>query len=344
MTIQIDERITLEGAPGSPYTRKMLAVLRYRQIPYRFLHWGASAALGWAQPKVRLLPIFYFADEDGKPTPVTDSSPLIQRLESLVSGRSVIPPDPVMAMINMLLEDYADEWLTKAMFHYRWQYEEDIQRASDVLPHWRAPAQPDSIIAQRGREFRERQISRLVVVGSNAITGPVIEQSYQRLIHILNGHLSEHRFLMGARPGSCDFSFFGQLTCLAQFDPTPMALTLAEGGRIYAWVSAVEDLSGEDPAEADWVCADQLPPTLRAILSEMGRTYVPVMLANERAVDAAADLVSTQVDGLPWEQKPFPYQAKCVRWLREARNRLNNSDQDRFSQLIAGTDVDKLFV
>ena len=33
-----DGQLAIKGSPGSPYTKKMLAVLRYRQIPYRYLH------------------------------------------------------------------------------------------------------------------------------------------------------------------------------------------------------------------------------------------------------------------------------------------------------------------
>lgn len=101
--------IIVSGAPGSPYTRKMLGVLRYRRIPYSFVHLGTAQSRGLPQPKVALLPTFYLPGTAGELEPVTDSSPIIRRLERDYGGRSVIPPDPVAALIDFLLEDYADE-------------------------------------------------------------------------------------------------------------------------------------------------------------------------------------------------------------------------------------------
>lgn len=343
MSLLIDNRITLEGAPGSPYTRKMLALMRYRHIPYRFLFPGDSDKLGWAQPRVRLLPTFYFPDDNGVPQPVTDSTPIIRQLERAYRTRRVVPDNPVISLIDRLLEDYGDEWLTKPMFHYRWAYEADTIRSAQTLPHWRAPAQPDARLAELGDQFASRQIGRLGVVGSNDVTGPVIEASYLRYVALMNKHLQSHRFLLGARPGSADFAMFGQLTCLAQFDPTPMAETFKSGGRIYAWVSMMEDQSGLDADALEWFTPGQVPGTIQALLGEMGRTYVPVMLANEKAVANGDNTVHVTVDGKPWQQRPFPYQAKCVRWLREARLGLSGPERDQFDQLISDTGLLELF-
>ncbi len=131
----MSELLPVRGSPGSPYTRKMLALLRFRRIPYRFLQGGRDAE-GMPQPKVSLIPIFYFQDARGELTAEVDSTPIIRRLEDEYSGRSVIPADPATAFLNYLLEDYGDEWLTKAMFHYRWYYEPDIEMAGSILPHY----------------------------------------------------------------------------------------------------------------------------------------------------------------------------------------------------------------
>jgi glutathione S-transferase len=337
------EAIALSGAPGSPYTRKMLGVLRYRRIPYRFMLPNNPTLRELPRPKVSLLPTFYLPDAAGALQAVTDSTPLIRRFETEYAGRSLIPANPALAFLNELIEDYADEWLTKAMFHYRWAYAADIAKAAAILPCWRGYSVPDQALAQAGAAFSERQIGRLRYVGSNAVTGPVIEASYRRFLAVFEDHLRSHTYLMGERPGSCDFAVFGQLTQLAEFDPTPTALTLATAPRVTAWVGMMEDLSGLEPAEADWISMDPVPETLTAILAEIGRTYPPVMLANAKAVIDGASEATAQVDGQAWTQQPFPYQAKCLSWLRQSRDALPGQARGQVDAILAPAGLSGLF-
>lgn len=333
----LEDRITLSGAPGSPYTRKMLALLRYRRLPYGFLTSGAEGLAGMPRPKIQLLPTFYFPGPDGALEAVTDSTPIIRRLEVEHAGRSVIPSDPALAFLDELIEDYADEWLTKAMFHYRWTYQDDIDKASIILPAWRQYSTPDETLKPLAKAIGARQIGRLPVVGSNPVTAPVIEESYRRFLEVFEAHLTHHSFILGARPASCDFAVYGQLTQLAHFDPTPSALTLKIAPRVYAWVDVMEDLSGLEPAEASWIKLDAVPPTLTAFLDEIGRVYPAVMLANAQALLTGAKKVETEVAGRPWTQPTFPYQAKCLKWLRGSYEALSETDRGRADKVLRAT-------
>ena len=334
-----DALLPMRGSPGSPYTRKMLALLRYRRIPYRFIQ---SDSNDLPKPKVGLIPIFYFPDEQGELQAEVDSTPIIRKLESEYPGRTVIPHDPALAFINYLLEDYGDEWLTKAMFHYRWYYQDDIDMAGSILPHYADVTKPDDTMATMKQVFSDRQISRLYVVGSNDVTAPVIEDAYKRFMAIFNEHLKQHPFLMGTRPGSADFACFGQLTQLAQFDPTPAKIAVKQFPRVHAWVSKMEDHCGLEPVDQDFIDTDNFPQTLRALLSELGRTYVPVMLANARAIDQGQNEVTAEVEGKTWSQEPFPYQAKCLQWLRIEYARLDDADKEKVDGILAGTGCEQL--
>ena len=332
-------RVKLRGAPGSPYTRKMLALLRYRQIPYELIVGGSLFASTdeLPTPKVELLPTFFFPDSDGELQAVVDSTPIIRQLESDYLERSVLPSDPALAFLDYLLEDYGDEWLTKAMFHYRWYYADDIERAGEILPRWRGLQASDEQIAPMSKMFRDRQIGRLYVVGSNDVTAPVIEESYQRLLTLLSAHIERSGFLLGGRPAASDFALFGQLTQLAAFDPTPMAECFKRAPRVYAWVSVVEDLSGLSPTAEQWHTRESVPETLRALFAELGKTYVPALLANAQAVDSGAETVETEIDGRRWTQQPFPYQAKCLQWIRQEYMRLDAEDRAWVDDFLAGT-------
>lgn len=334
------EPILIAGSPGSPYTRKMLAVLRYRRLPYHFVH-ASKVRDALPAPKVALLPTFYFPDDSGALAPMTDSTPIIRRLERAHPGRSVIPTDPALALIDALIEDYGDEWLTKAMFHYRWSFADDIAKSATVLPNWFGKPLDNAALKAMGDGFAERQIGRLGYVGSNTVTGATIEASYMRLLAILDRHFAVHPFVLGNQPGAGDFALYGQLTQLALFDPTPMAATAAMAPRVIAWTHVIEDLSGEEAT--GWADLKALPATVTALLEEIGRTYVPLLLANGYAVQGRADRVSTVIDGRVWEQAPFAYQAKCLAALRAQYEALEASDRARVNHALSGTGCTALF-
>jgi len=338
-----DHPLRIVGAQGSPYSRKLRAVLRYRRIPHAWINQGSPESDGLPRPKVQLLPQLIAPGAGGLLEARTDSSPLIRALESDYEGRSVVPPHAAMAFVDALLEDYADEWLTKAMFHYRWAFSDDVANAAAILPRWFRPNQPEEEAVRNGEMFAQRQVGRLGVVGSNPTTAPVIEESYRRLLRLLDAHLTHFRFVLGARPAACDFALFGQLTQLVAFDPTPMAIARRATPRVVAWVDIVEDLSGLEPDDIDWTPPESAPETLRALLAEVGRVYVPFLLANAAALERQAEQVECVIDGRPWVQRPFPYQGKCLRWLREAHAALSPDDRHAADALLAGTGCERLF-
>jgi glutathione S-transferase len=339
-----DRTLTIVGMPGSPYSRKLRAVLRYRRIPHVWVLSRSVEGRGLPQPKVQLLPQLVGPTGPGGALEArVDSTPLVRELERDFAGRSVVPPDPAVAFLDSLLEDYADEWLTKAMFHYRWAYAADIARASAILPRWGRTDQPEADALAMGEMVAKRQIDRLWVVGSNEVTGPLIEASYRRLLALLDARLTESRFVMGARPGASDFALYGQLTQLVGFDPTPAAIAIESAPRVVAWVDCVDDLSGIEPGETGWITRDALPRSFRALLAEAGRVYAPFLLANADALARGAERVECTIDGCRWTQKPFPYQGKCLEWLRADRARLSPVDRRAVDESLAGTGLERLF-
>ena len=326
------------GAPGSPYSRKLRSILRYRRIPFIWANRNSKEDNNTPNVPVNLLPVLVIPDENGKYSEAkVDTTPIIRSLERLHSARSVIPIDPVISFLDYLIEDYADEWLTKAMFHFRWAHQKNVDFEGSVLPRWTMNHLSDEEIEPLSKHISERQIERVRYVGSNETTGAFIEESYKKFIELLSDHLVGRRFLLGERPGSCDFGTFGQLTQLAQTDPTCRDLTLEVAPRVFAWCDNVEDLSGLEPQDDDWMKQNEIPETLIKILKEIGRTYAPFLIANAEAVSKGEEEWESTIDGKLWKQMPFVYQAKCLNWIKEEFEKLQKEQKAKIFQLLEGT-------
>ena len=335
------EKIKIFGATPSPYTQKILSAFRYRHIPYIVYNGNIVkkiTKLGIDLPKPVLLPTILLKNDDGTIVATTDSTPIIRRLENDFSERKIIPDDPALAFVNYLLEDFGDEWVTKYMFHYRWYFEEDADVAGAILPLVDiAINTSNDTLTEYKKIVTERQKGRLWVVGSNDRTADFIDSSYKRFLNLMEDHLLNSPFLLGTKPSSSDFSFYGQLTQLVGFDPTPRKIAYEYSLRTVAWVDVLDDLSGHDAENTSWTKLEDSPESLKNMLKEVGKMYIPALLANSEALIKGDETWEMKIDNAVWKQKTFPYQAKCLKWIKNEFDLLNQEDKKRVLNFLDDT-------
>ncbi len=362
----MSDPIKVFGNVGSPYTQKILSLLRYKNIPYT-VSWGDVVQnlsfLDIQPPKPVLLPTIVLKDKNGSDICKTDTTPIIRYLEDIYKDKSVIPNSSVLRFLNYLLEDFADEWTTKYMFHYRWYFNEDAENAKKMLVLQHKIDIDDESMNQFSDVIADRQINRLWVVGSNNDTANLIDQSYKRYLLLMENHLKHLPFMFGQRPSSSDFGLYGQLTQLVGFDPTPRNIAYKNSPRTVSWVNIMSDLSGLhdsggigeffgvkgnksdnksklnyfDDHDYGWIDIDNIPDSLIQIFNEVGKVYIPCLIANAKAYENGDEVWETNIDGSIWKQKTFPYQVKCLNWIKDEFNKLSANDKKTTLDLIGGS-------
>lgn len=320
----------LIGANPSPYSRKMRAILRYRRIPHiwRLKRPTMSPEIDAIKPA--LIPILRFPD--GRY--LVDSTPMAHALETLHKERSIIPPDAADAFICHLIEDYADEWGTKWMFHHRWKQDMTARWAANWIAQDTLP-EPQGPQGQAfAKFFHDRQRGRMALVGSTPATAALIESSYQSVLRILGAHLGGEHYLFGTRPSLADFALYGQLAQLS-IDPWPLTILRKEAPILEGWVIALDDASGVDGV---WQPQDPSTVTTRkALLARIGAEYLPFLHANAQALKSGAKDVRLEIEGQEYVQEAFAYQGKCYAEILRRWQALPPAVRTQLEPLLAET-------
>ena len=300
----------LYGAELSPYSVKVRSYLRFKGVDFEWLPRTNARQEEFARyAKPPLIPLLVDAEENV----LQDSTPIIETLDAQFAEPAITPDDPALGFVSSLLEDYADEWLNKAMFHYRWTYPEDQQSAA----HRIVSMIFDGAEAPEGLEdnVRIRMVGRLYHVGSSPETAALIEGSFTRLLGLLERLLAGRPYLFGGRPSLADFGLAGQLAQLNS-DPTPGALIRAQAPNVSRWLERMES----PKVEGDFLSLDAVREDVAALLrDEVAGAYLVWMEANARAVADDAQGVSVEIAGQAFVQKPQRYAAKAFGELKRKR-------------------------
>lgn len=320
------------GGLGSPYSMKMRAILRYRRLPHVWVQLNDRNAYEIANVKPAVIPVIKFPDGQLH----NDSTPMIFALERLhPHARSILPDDEGQAFLACLLEDMADEWGTKMMFHYRWFRERDQKQMSSWLAFDRLAGRGEETIARHADNFAARQIGRMRIVGCTAKNQPLIEESARRVLALLEAHVTNEPYLFGSRPSLADFAWMGQLSQLA-VDPTPADLMRATAPFTFRWLAQLDDASG---VEGEWRDPSApLSPAVKGLLAMAGAVYFPFLLANSEAFARGEETFSFSALGMEYEQGTFKYQVKCLAGLRARYAALSPAARDRLDPVLSQAD------
>ena len=87
---------------------------------------------------------------------------------------------------------------------------------------------------------------------------------------------------------------------------------------------------------------DDVRDVLGPLLSEIGRVYAPALIANAKALKAGDKHMETMIDGKRWEQPTFPYQGRCLGWIKEEYQMLSSEDQGQVDVILAGTGCEEM--
>lgn len=313
------------GALGSPYSMKVRAAMRAKRLAHIWTGMTAEDR-GRVMPNVKPPVIPVIRRPDG--TWTNDSTPFLLSIEE--EGRSLLPPGPVQRFACLLLEDMADEWFMKAMFHFRWFYEEDAEWCANWLMFDTLPLAGRAGVEAAAADIRARQVSRMALIGCTPETAPLIEASWKRTCSILEDMATgtAARFLFGNRISLADLAFYGQLKVMS-VDPTPMAWLRRETPYLYRWLDHADDASG---IEGDW--SEGFGAPVQDLLTIAGETYLPFLKANADALAAGEGTFALEIESGRYEQGVFKYQVKCLQALRQAWAGLDDNARGELSRWI----------
>ncbi len=299
----------LFGAETSAYSTKMRSYLKYKGVAF---DWTPRTEESEDELKrvsrFPTLPILVTASGFA----VHDTTPMMEALEADSPEPSATPADPALGFLACVLEEYADAWLAKTVFHYRWTRKKDqrLAAARAIDDYYVTSAPPNRKAAEDlALETMTGQLKTMQLDGE---LGDVLEKSFKRFVKLLDEHLRKHLFIFGERPSIADFAIAGQLIQMMK-DPTPAKIIEKDGEFVAKWCEFMSAPTASGPFAA----LDDLKETLAPLFQDdLALFFLPWAAENLESSLAGAETFTVTLGKDAVTLTPLRSAARSFRELR----------------------------
>ncbi|HLK12732.1 MAG TPA: glutathione S-transferase family protein [Candidatus Binatia bacterium] len=247
---------------------------------------------------------------------LNDSTAIVRALEAAHPEPAVLPADPGRRGFDALVEDYADEWVVRAMLASRWLHPADAEQASAVIAADMTCGAFGVDMATAKQLFPKGITATLPAMGATPDMLDLLLDDLRGLCADLDALFAAHRFLAGAEPGAGDLALYGQLNQIRR-DPTGTAI-VADPARTHLarWFRDLERRAENEAAEHPGT----EPPdgtALGPLAARIAGTYLRFAVANARALEEApkGPLAVPLAGGRRFTAARAGYNRKCLQAL-----------------------------
>ena len=271
--------LTLYAAPMSLYSGKARAYLRKQGIAFNEVMPGHASYGERIIPKTRrgIVPVVELPSGEV----IQDTVDIIDHFEQSGQARfSVYPETPKLRIAALIIDIFGSEGLLKVAMHYRWNFLEHNEGfiKLEFGDHMVPGADPETVRAVAHKVMEPMQ-AYLPMLGVNESTIPAIEGQYLELLSLLNTHFEQHPYLLGGLPSVADYGLMGPLYAHLSRDPYPGMIMKSKAQRVYRWVERMNAENTDMPEYPDYpqhfFAGDEIPETLQAILTLIGKDFMP---------------------------------------------------------------------
>ncbi len=299
----------LFGAETSAYSTKMRSYLKYKAFAFDWVPRTAETEDELKRlSRFGTLPVLVTSSGFA----VHDTTPMMEALEADSPEPSATPADPALAFLACVLEEYADVWLAKAAFHYRWTRKKDQRLAAQrSIEEYYPSGAPGERKATEDLAI-ETMTGQLKTMQLDGELGPVVEKSFKKFIKLLDDHLKKHLFIFGDRPSIGDFAIAGQLIQMMK-DPTPAKIIEKDGEFVAKWCEFMSAPTASGPFAA----LDDLKETLAPIFADdLAAFFLPWAAENLENSLAGAETFDVSLGKDKLTLAPLRSAARSFRELR----------------------------